>query len=120
LVETREIAYYRNVYDHLVRYAELTEGAREMVSDLMQTHLSAVSNNLNGIMKVLAMISTVILPMALITGVYGMNFQRLWPDITWEYGFWFALGLMGVSGLLSFFFFYWKGWIGGKTPPPSH
>jgi magnesium transporter len=120
LVEDREIAYYRNVYDHLVRYTELIEGAREMVSDLMQTHLSAVSNNLNSIMKVLTMISTVILPMALISGIYGMNFQRLWPDITWEHGFWFALGLMALSGLLSLLFFYWKGWIGGKTPPPPH
>ena len=59
LVEDREVAYYRNVYDHLVRYTELIESAREMVSDLMETHLSAVSNRLNQIMKVLTMISTV-------------------------------------------------------------
>ena len=37
LIDAREIAYYRNVYDHLVRYTELIEAAREMVSDLMQT-----------------------------------------------------------------------------------
>src|SRR5262249_28239786 len=66
LVEDREIAYYRNVYDHLVRYTELIEAAREMVSDLMQTHLSAASNRLNQIMKTLTMISTVVLPMTLI------------------------------------------------------
>ena len=42
LVDEREIVYYRNVYDHLVRYTELIESAREMVSDLMQTHLAAV------------------------------------------------------------------------------
>lgn len=42
LVEEREIAYYRNVYDHLVRYSELIETAREMVSDLAETHLAAV------------------------------------------------------------------------------
>ncbi len=43
MVEEREMAYYRNVYDHLVRYTELIEAAREMVSDLGETHLAAVS-----------------------------------------------------------------------------
>src|SRR4029077_7428373 len=46
LIDEREIVYYRNVYDHLVRYAELIEAAREMVGDLMQTHLSASANKL--------------------------------------------------------------------------
>ena len=68
LVEEREVAYYRNVYDHLVRYTELIESAREMVSDLMETHLSAISNRLNQIMKVLTMISTIVLPMTLVAG----------------------------------------------------
>ena len=76
LIDEREIAYYRNVYDHLVRFTELIESAREMVSDLMQTHLAAVSNRLNEIMKVLTMISTIVLPMTLIAGIYGMNFEE--------------------------------------------
>src|SRR5262249_33461506 len=77
LVEDREIAYYRNVYDHLVRYTELIESAREMVSDLMQTHLAAASNRLNRVMKFLTTISTIILPMSLIAGIYGMNFKKM-------------------------------------------
>ncbi len=86
LVDIREIAYYRNVFDHLVRYTELIEGAREMASDLMQTHLAAASNKLNGIMKVLAMVSTIILPMSLIASIYGMNFEEL-PETKWTYGY---------------------------------
>jgi magnesium transporter len=111
LVAPEEMAYYRNVYDHLVRYTELTESAREMVSDLMQTHLSAVSNRLNEIMKVLAMISTVILPMTLISGIYGMNFHQGMPELDWQYGYPYALGLMLLSGVASFGFFRWKRWI---------
>ena len=87
LVEEREMAYYRNVYDHLVRYTELIEAAREMVSDLGETHLAAVSNRLNEIMKVLAMISTVILPVTLIAGIYGMNFHQGMPELEWQYGY---------------------------------
>lgn len=110
LVDQREIAYYRNVYDHLVRYTDLIEAAREMVSDLMQTHLSAVSTRLNEVMKVLTMISTIVLPMTLIAGVYGMNFENL-PEKEWEYGYPFALGLMALTAIVSLVYFRWKRWV---------
>lgn len=114
LVDAREIAYYRNVYDHLARYTELIEGAREMVTDLMQTHLSAMSNKMNGIMKTLAMISTLILPMTLVSGIYGMNFDHI-PEIHSEWGqrwgYPLALGMMGMVGVGALFLFYWKKWI---------
>src|SRR5262249_8668595 len=107
LVEDREVHYYRNVFDHLVRYAELIEAAREMVSDLMQTHLSAASNRLNQILKVLTMISTVVLPMSLIAGIYGMNFHKGMVELDWEYGYPFSLGLMALTGIVAFALFRW-------------
>ncbi|MGL6072798.1 MAG: magnesium/cobalt transporter CorA [Fimbriiglobus sp.] len=110
LVTETEIVYYRNVYDHLVRYTELAENAREMVSDLMQTHLAAVSNRMNEIMKLLTMISTTILPMTLIAGVYGMNFKYM-PELEWQWGYGVALGLMATTLALSLGFFRWKRWI---------
>jgi magnesium transporter len=112
LVDEREVAYYRNVYDHLVRYTELIESAREMVSDLMETHLSAVSTRLNQVMKVLTMISTIVLPMTLVAGIYGMNFEEnVWPDFKSTWGFPFALGLMALLGLASVAYFRWRKWI---------
>jgi magnesium transporter len=112
LVDEREVAYYRNVYDHLVRYTELIEAAREMVSDLGETHLAAVSNRLNEIMKVLAMISTIVLPMTLIAGIYGMNFEEnVWPDFKSSWGFPFALGLMAFTGIGSLALFKWRKWF---------
>ncbi|HET6574755.1 MAG TPA: magnesium/cobalt transporter CorA [Fimbriiglobus sp.] len=112
LIEARETAYYRNVYDHLVRYTELIESAREMVSDLTQSHLAAVSNRLNEIMKVLTMISTVVLPMTLIAGVYGMNFEaNVWPDYKSSWGFPFAVAAMALTGLGAFAWFRRRGWL---------
>lgn len=112
LVDDREIAYYRNVYDHLVRYTELVESAREMVSDLMESHLAAASNRLNQVMKLLTMISTVVLPMTLIAGIYGMNFEdSVAPSYHSPYGFWFALGLMAGTGLVSYALFRWRRWV---------
>ena len=92
------------------RFTELVESSREMISDLMQTHLAAVSNKLSEVMKVLTMISTVILPMTLIAGIYGMNFEVL-PEKSWRLGYPFALGLMGLIGVASLIFFRWRRWI---------
>ena len=112
LVDEREVVYYRNVYDHLVRYTELIESAREMVSDLMETHLAAVSNRLNQVMKVLTMISTIVLPMTLVAGIYGMNFEEnVWPGFKSTWGFPFALGLMALLGLGSLAYFRWRKWL---------
>ena len=81
-----------------------------MVSDLMQTNLAAISNRLNEIMKVLTMISTIILPMTLIAGIYGMNFVNL-PEKDWQYGYPFSLGLMLLVGAIALGVFRWKKWI---------
>ena len=110
LVDEREIVYYRNVYDHLVRYTELIESAREMVSDLLQTHLSATSNRLNEVMKTLTIISVVGAICTVIAGIYGMNFKNM-PELEWEYGYAMALGLMAVSVLVVLGLFKWKKWL---------
>jgi magnesium transporter len=110
LVDEREMVYYRNVYDHLLRYGELIENAREMIFDLLQTHLAAVSNRMNSVMKILAIVSTTILPMTLIAGIYGMNFDNT-PEFKWKYGFEYAIGLMAVTAATALGLFRWRGWL---------
>jgi magnesium transporter len=110
LVAADEAVYYRDVYDHLVRYAEFVDGWREMVTDLMQTHLAAVSNRLNEIMKVLTMISIVGVVCSFIAGVWGMNFKTM-PLLENEWGFWYSLGMMGILSFAAFAFFRWRKWI---------
>jgi magnesium transporter len=61
-------------------------------------------------MKALAMVSTVILPMSLVTGIYGMNFERM-PEIKWVYGYPLALGVMAVVATVALGVFYWKKWL---------
>jgi len=109
LIDVRETAYYRNVYDHLIRFTERIETSREMVSDLMQTHLAAASNRLNEIMKVLTMISTTVLPMTLIAGIYGMNMDI--PGLRDWWTFPFSLLLMLLTGIAAMAFFWWKRWF---------
>jgi magnesium transporter len=114
LINEREMVYYRNVYDHLIRFTELIEASREMVMDLMQTLLASQANKLNEIMKVLTMISVIILPMTLIAGVYGMNFENdtwWWPSLKNYHGVPIALGMMLLTALAALAFFKWMKWI---------
>ncbi len=110
LVSTEEMVYYRNVHDHLVRIVDVAESYRDIINGLVDAHLSVMSNRMNQVMKVLTMMSTVFLPLTLITGVYGMNFEFM-PELHWKYGYlmvWLMLGVVFGSML---FFFKRKGWL---------
>jgi magnesium transporter len=72
----QEVAYrFRDVYDHLVRIADEALIFQDRVSSLLDAHLSNVSNQLNGIMKVLTVITVIFMPLTLIVGLYGMNMR---------------------------------------------
>lgn len=70
--ETR--VYFRDVYDHPVRLHDLVEGLRDLVGGALDTYLSVVSNRMNEVIKTLTVITTVFIPLAFITGFFGMNF----------------------------------------------
>jgi magnesium transporter len=110
LIAEDEIVYYRNVYDHLVRMADLAESYRDVVSGLLDAYLSVTSNNLNQVMKVLTIISTIFLPLSFITGFFGMNFKFL-PGAEWEYGTIAAAVFMLAVGVGMIVVFRRKNWL---------
>jgi len=116
LIDEREAVYYRNVLDHLTRFIEMIELTREQVHDLIEMHLASQSNRMNEIMKVLAIISTVTLPMTLVAGIYGMNYNLVPTNVdgTWWKevgGFWFALAMMCVAGFVPLWIFRLRKWL---------
>jgi magnesium transporter len=74
--------YFRDVYDHCAQIIDLIENYREIATALTETHMSAVSNRLNAIMKVLTTISTIFIPLSFLAGVYGMNMYV--PENEWK------------------------------------
>jgi magnesium transporter len=78
--------YYRDVYDHLARLANLADSMRDLSSSTIETHLALVNNRMNEVMKVLTMVSTIFIPLSFIAGIYGMNFDFM-PElaIRWFY-----------------------------------
>lgn len=110
LITSEEVIYYRNVYDHLVRMSDLTDSYRDIVSGLLDAYLSVTSNNLNQVMKVLTIISTIFLPLSFITGFFGMNFRYL-PGAEWEYGVAAAALFMVTVGLGMLWVFKRNKWM---------
>ncbi len=105
--------YLRDLYDHMIRVSDLIDSYRDLLSNAMDAYLSMVSNNLNQVMKQLAIIATIFLPLSFLTGFFGQNFAWLvlhlggWPTFVI-----FGLGseLLAVAGL--YWLFRRRGWIG--------
>ncbi|MBU0494612.1 MAG: magnesium/cobalt transporter CorA [Chloroflexi bacterium] len=76
--------FFRDVYDHLVRLYDITESMRDLVGGVLDTYLSVVNNRMNEIMKTLTVITTLFMPLAFLTGFFGMNFfQPVTPLDIW-------------------------------------
>lgn len=110
LIRRETKVFLRDCYDHTIQLMDMVETFREMASGLVDEYMSAVSNRMNEIMKVLTVMATIFIPLTFIVGVYGMNFDTKvspWnmPELTWEYGYPAVLLVMGaVSGGMLYFF----------------
>lgn len=107
--------YLRDSYDHCLRIIDFTETYREMMSGLLDTYMSSVSQRMNDVMKVLTVFATIFLPLTFITSLYGMNFDTAspWnlPELHWRFGYFYALGVMLVSVLGMLWYFRRKRWL---------
>jgi magnesium transporter len=102
--------YFSDIYDHLLKLADMVESSREVTSDLRDSYLSVNSNRMNTNMMVLTVITTIFIPLTFIVGIYGMNFENM-PELKWHYGYFFILGLMFIIGISMFLWFKRKGWF---------
>jgi magnesium transporter len=105
--------YFRDVYDHLIRISDLIDSYRDLLSSTTDLYLSTVSNRQNEVMKQLAIVGTIFLPLSFITGFFGMNFGWLIDKgitATWSF-FVLGLGSLLVTCVLLVRFFRRKGWM---------
>ncbi|HEY9783458.1 MAG TPA: magnesium/cobalt transporter CorA [Leptolyngbyaceae cyanobacterium] len=108
--------YLRDCYDHAVQVLDMVETYRELTSGLMDVYLSAVSNRMNEIMKLLTVISSIFIPLTFIAGVYGMNFnteKSPWnmPELNWYWGYPLCLAAMAAIAFGLIYFFWRRGWF---------
>jgi magnesium transporter len=86
------------------------ENMHQRIISLRETYNSSLSANLNETIRTLTVIATIVLPLTLITGIYGMNFEFM-PELTYEFGYFYALGLIAALGGIMIFYFKRKRWI---------
>jgi magnesium transporter len=104
--------YFRDVYDHLIRISDLIDSYRDLLSSAMDVYLSTVSNRLNAVMKQLAVIATIFLPLAWLTGFFGQNFGWLVRSIGgWETFVGLGVGTELVALAILLAFFKRRGWF---------
>ena len=103
-IPSEAMPFYRDVYDHMTRVTELVDSHRELTSSALEVHFSMQSQQMNEIMKRLTLISTIMLPLTLIAGIYGMNFEFM-PELKWRFGYFVALAGMAVvaGGIVGWF-----------------
>ncbi|MDQ6787298.1 MAG: magnesium/cobalt transporter CorA [Acidobacteriota bacterium] len=110
LIEDTHLPFYRDVYDHLMRVSDLAESYRDLIGGLLDIQFNVVSNRTNEIVKVLTIFSAIILPLSLIAGIYGMNFDNM-PELHTRNGYFVTLAVMASIAFLLLFYFWRKGWI---------
>lgn len=102
--------FYRDIYDHVVRIEDMNQTLREMADHAMTTYLSSVTIRQNEIMRVLSIVASIFLPLTLVTGIYGMNFENM-PELQWPWAYFAVLGFMALVTIVNIWLFWVRGWI---------
>jgi magnesium transporter len=110
LIDKMVLPFYRDVYDHLHRVSDLAENYRDLVGGLLNIHFNVLAGKTNDVVKLLTIFSAIILPLSLIAGIYGMNFENM-PELKTQNGYYLTLGSMVLVAIGLLIYFWFKGWI---------
>lgn len=102
---------FRDVYDHLVRFSDEAMTLQDRITSLLDAHLASVSNRLNAVMKVMTIISTIFLPLTVLTGLYGMNVRLPHLPGGEDAQFWWVVAIMVTMSSAMLVFFRRRRWI---------
>jgi magnesium transporter len=111
IIKSEAQIFYRDIYDHLVRIQGLNQSIRDRTDYALSTYLSSVANRQNETMRVLSIVATIFLPLTLLAGIYGMNFENM-PELKWEWGYFAVLGIMATAISILVWRFWANNWIG--------
>lgn len=102
--------YFRDAYDHSLRACEQVEAAKESLAAVRESHLSIANHRLSETMRVLTVIATIMMPLSLVAGIFGMNFEPM-PLLHTPYGFWGTMTVMAGVALFMLAWFRRRGWV---------
>lgn len=109
-IKKTSINYFQDVSDHIQYLISSFETSREMLKDIMDLHLSNLSNDMNKVMKTLTVVAAIFIPLTFIAGVYGMNFKYM-PELDSPYGYPLLWVFMIVSSVVMVGYMKHKKWF---------
>jgi len=101
---------FRDTLDNVLRLCDAVDQQRDLLVNLKDTYLSVISQRTNEVMRVLTVFSAIVLPLSLIAGVYGMNFDNM-PELHTRWGYFGVLGAMAAIGAGMILWFRRRGWL---------
>jgi magnesium transporter len=110
LLREETAIYLRDLLDHVVQVIEGIDTTREILRETHEVYLSNVSHRTNAVMKVLALFSSIFMPLTFVTGIFGMNF-KYFPELEWKHGFAGVMVFMGVMAAVMLWYFRRRRWL---------
>lgn len=110
-IPEKAIFFYRDIYDHLAKFFELTESSRDIVTSLMEMYLSLINNQMtrsanetNVIVRRLTFITTIFMPLSLLAGIGGMSeWSMMTGPENWRISYPVFLLVMAVLGIANYY-----------------
>lgn len=112
VIDAQAARAFDRVFDHHLKIVDSLDGARGLLASVLETHRGAVADQTNEIVRILTVFSAVLLPMSVISGMWGMNFVDI-PLADWRWGFAALVGFMLLLGLGLWLYFSRRRFIGG-------
>ncbi|MFB5267970.1 magnesium/cobalt transporter CorA [Paenibacillus enshidis] len=110
LIDEQLQKYFSDIYENAVKISETFDTYRDLMGNLREAYQSSIANRANEIMRVFTAITTVFMPLTVITGIYGMNFDNM-PELHTRHGYFVVIGVMIALGSSMFLIFRKKDWI---------
>ncbi|MHC5010314.1 MAG: magnesium/cobalt transporter CorA [Planctomycetota bacterium] len=110
VLSQRITPYLRDAYDHCLRACERLDSVREGIAAARDAYLTQVNNRLSETMRVLTVIATIMMPLGVVAGVFGMNFEPM-PMLRTPWGFWVSMAAMAVISGGMLLWFRRRGWL---------
>ncbi|HEU4553130.1 MAG TPA: magnesium/cobalt transporter CorA [Chitinophaga sp.] len=110
LLDEHTMKFYKDVFDHIVHCNDLTDNYKDMVFNLQEQYHTQLNLKMNEVMKVLAVVTTLMAPLTVIAGIYGMNFDNM-PELHSPNGYFTVLGIMVLILIIMIILFKKRGWF---------
>lgn len=101
---------YNDLVEHVQRVLKFASYQKQESEALVQMHFSAVAHRTNEIMRILTLLSAIFLPLGLVAGIFGMNFEYM-PELKLHYAYYFVLGGMVTLAVVLLILFRIKRWL---------